>query len=382
MRAAGRIGARALVLALVLTSCGLAARGTVAVAPDLVTQPAEPVLPNVVVPVTTGFEPSVLIQKAATVPEPVILAKPTLPAADVGAMKHVWQSLNNCGPAAVVMALSTLGVDESQEVARLALRGEDVRRGMGPGPVGPWVQERFDLRMAWKNNGTNAVLKALVSNGFAPMVTQWMQDPWISRISHWRTVRGYDDARGVFLVNDPMLGRDVPLSYDWFGRNWQPFSYRYMVLYRPSDEPLLRAVIGAQWDDGTMRRSFYERMKAEAAAQGTSAAWLAFGEAAYQYGMFAEAVEAIEKGMALGSATGVFMIRSSLPNALRALGRFDEADIAQQRLSNLTPGVSPASSPTTSGAASTWRLDPAIAAVVEERQREDRARLEGARITD
>src|SRR5256885_538463 len=43
-------------------------------------------------------------------------------------MRHVWQSLNNCGPAAVVMALSTFGVSESQEVARLALRGPDVRR--------------------------------------------------------------------------------------------------------------------------------------------------------------------------------------------------------------------------------------------------------------
>ena len=139
-------------------------------------------------------------------------------------MKHVWQSLNNCGPAAVVMALSTLGVDANQEAARLALRGPDVRRGMGPQGVGPWVKENFDLRSTWRNGGTIDTIKALVANGFAPMVTQWMQDPWVSRVAHWRTVRGYDDAKGVFYVNDSMLGSMVPLSYDWFGRNWQSFA--------------------------------------------------------------------------------------------------------------------------------------------------------------
>jgi hypothetical protein len=286
-------------------------------------------------------------------------------------MKHVWQSLNNCGPAAVVMALSTLGVDESQEVARLALRGPDERRGMGPAGVGPWVAKEFGLAMVWRNNGTHALLKTLVTNGFAPMVTQWMIDPNVSRVSHWRTVRGYDDAQGIFYVNDSMLGNNVALAYDRFQGYWQAFSYRYMVLYRPGDEPLLRAIVGEDWDDRTMRRNQYERAKAESLAQGTSAAWLAYGESAYQYGLFAEAIEAIEKGMSLGSASGVFMIRSSLPNAYRALGRFDEAAAAQAKLANITPGVTPAAGPIATTA--TFTLDPTIAAILAEREREARA---------
>src|SRR4051812_37780162 len=176
-------------------------------------------------------------------------------------MKHVWQSLNNCGPAAVVMALSTFGVDASQEDARLALRGPDVRRGMGPQGVDAWVKENFGLRSMWRNDGTNDLMRRLVANGFVPMVTQWMQDPSISRVAHWRTVRGYDDAKGVFYVNDSMLGNMVPLSYDWFGRNWQSFSYRYMVIYRAQDEPLLHAVIGDDWSDTHVRQALYERAR-------------------------------------------------------------------------------------------------------------------------
>jgi len=367
MRPLPRILSLASALSIVMTSCGLAALSSPALAPSTVAHPplAETALglPSVQDPVGAPAK------DLGT--QPGIVPAPALPAATLGPMKHVWQSLNNCGPAAVVMALSALGVDESQEAARLALRGTDPRRGMGPQNVGPWVDQRFGLDSVWRISGTNDLLKRLVSNGFAPMVTQWMQDPTISRISHWRTVRGYDDAKGVFYVNDPMLGNNVPLTYAWFARNWQTFSYRYMVIYRPADEPLLRSIIGQDWSDVLMRERHYLRAKAEARAEGTSAAWIAYGEAAYQFGLFEEAVTAIEHGLSLGSGTGIFMLRSSLPNALRALGRFEEADAAQRRLVNITPGVSPA----TSFDPAAFRLDPTIAAIVAERVEKERARL-------
>ena len=260
-----------------------------------------------------------------------------LPAhADVGPMQHLWQTLNNCGPAAVVMALSTFGIEADQEVARLALRGPDVRRGMGPGPVDPWLNELYGLRSISRMNGTTELMKRLVANGFAPMVTQWMQDPTISRISHWRTVRGYDDDAAVFYVNDPMLGANVPLSYEWFNANWQPFSYRWMVLYRPNDQGRLQQLIGPDWTESGMRDRFYARAKADAYAQDTSAAWLTYGEAAYQDGWFAEAVAAFDRGMQLGSAAGVFTVRSSYPQALRALGRMNDANQAAASLATLS----------------------------------------------
>src|SRR3989442_6292856 len=120
-------------------------------------------------------------------------------------MRHIWQSLNTCGPAAVVMALSTFGITADQETARLALRGPDVRRGMGPQGVDPWVKELYGLRSMWRNNGTVDLLKRLVANGFAPLVTQWMQDPSVSRIAHWRAIRGYADPLRTFFLNEPLL---------------------------------------------------------------------------------------------------------------------------------------------------------------------------------
>jgi hypothetical protein len=198
------------------------------------------------------------------------------------------------------------------------------------------VKENWGLRSIWRNNGTNDLLRRLVANGFVPMVTQWMQEPSISRIAHWRTVRGYDDAKGTFYVNDSMLGNMVPLSYDFFGRNWQSFAYRYMVIYRPDQEPLLQAIIGKDWSDISVRQSMYERAKAEAIAQDTNFAWLAYGEAAYANGVFDEAVTAFEHGFNTGSAVGVFGVRNSYPQALRALNRRNEADMVAQKINGVS----------------------------------------------
>jgi hypothetical protein len=340
----------ALGIAILLAGTGLGLRSEATAALETTTTPVDVALAATqAAPVETLAAIEPLARPAAAQAESLPTPKDA-PAALVGDdMKHVWQSLNNCGPAAVVMALSTFGVDVSQEVARLALRGPDVRRGMGPQGVGPWVKESFDLRSTWRNNGTNALMKKLVANGFVPMVTQWMEDPSISRIAHWRTVRGYDDAKGVFYVNDSMLGNMVALSYDWFARNWQSFAYRYMVIYRPEDEPLLKAVLGADWSDSHVRQAMYERARDEALAQDTNFAWLAFGEAAYANGVFDEAVAAFERGFNTGSASGVFGVRNSYPQALRALNRRAEADIVAQKISGVTPvpsTVAPAPDPT------------------------------------
>jgi hypothetical protein len=302
---------------------------------------ASSVQTEAIVPAAAEAAAPVAVVPVAPAPQPK--AAPAAMAFDE--MKHVWQSLNNCGPASVVMALSTLGVDVSQEVARVPLRGTNIASGMGPQRVDGWVKDNFGLRSVWRNNGTNDLMRRLVANGFAPMVTQWMQDPTVSRIAHWRVVRGYDDAKATFYVNDPMLGNFVPLSYSWFAKNWQSFSYRYMVIFDPKDEALLKTIVGDDWDNAKMRKNFYERTKVDAYEQNTSFAWLAYGEAAYGYGLFREAVDAFERGMALGSVTGVFTLRSSYPQALRALGRQNDADTAAQRLSTNSNSSTVASPP-------------------------------------
>jgi hypothetical protein len=345
MRGIARAAGVTVGLALVLTSCGLAATASPALAPEIIAAPRPdpaPVAQPVAMPATAeaALLPKVVLPPLA----PAVAAKATLAAADLGDVRHLWQSLNNCGPASVVMVLSTFGITADQEEARLALRGPDWRRGMSPVGVDPWVKQLYGLRAVWRNNGTAATIKSLISNGFAPMVTQWMEDPSVSRIAHWRSVVGYDDAKGVFYSNDPMRGRYVPLAYDWFDKVWQQFSYRYLVVYRPEDESLLRTIVGDQWSERAMRDAYYERARSEAAIRRDAPSWLAYGEAAYQDGHFDEAVAAFQQGLALGSAEGVFTLRGSYPQALRAIGRDADATRVQQQL-NATAAVQTVAAP-------------------------------------
>lgn len=262
------------------------------------------------------------------------------PSADI-AMQWVGQTWNNCGPASVVMALSALGVQVSQEVARLALRGEDIRRGMPATNIGPWVAANFGLRALVRTNGTADLLKRLAANGFSVLVTQWLEDPpgayATYRIAHYRVVRGYDEARGAFVTNDPYRGANVALDYAWFDRAWQPFLYRYLVIYRPNDEARLRALLGPDWDEASARERAYRRARAEAGSSRDVYAWAAYGEAAYRAGYFAEAVAAFERALQLGWPDGLFTFRSSYPLALRALGREPEAQAALARADRVIP---------------------------------------------
>jgi hypothetical protein len=61
--------------------------------------------------------------------------------------------------------------------------------------------------------------------------------------------------------------------------------------------------------------------------------------------MFEEAVAAFEKGLAMGSSQGVFGLRNSYPQALRALGRQQEADRATQTVSSVSTVPSTAAAP-------------------------------------
>jgi hypothetical protein len=52
--------------------------------------------------------------------------------------------------------------------------------------------------------------------------------------------------------------------------------------------------------------------------------------------MFEEAVVAFEKGLSMGSPNGVFGLRNSYPQALRALGRQQDAERAAQALNSIS----------------------------------------------
>jgi tetratricopeptide (TPR) repeat protein len=57
-------------------------------------------------------------------------------------------------------------------------------------------------------------------------------------------VRGYDDGKGAFLINDSMEGAAVPISYAEFDDLWPVYNYVYIPVWNDKLAPSVQRVMG------------------------------------------------------------------------------------------------------------------------------------------
>ncbi len=236
-----------------------------------------------------------------TTPSPIPSATPEpLPAAaHLDPMTHAFQTWNNCSAVSASMVLSYFGIERSQEQLATVFRPN-----LNDKHVDPWQLVRFfpeyGLRANVYEAGSIEMVKRLVAAGVPVITPQWL-DAKPKAIGHYRVVRGYDDARGGFIVNDSMIGADVFFSYDDFEQLWRAFNYRYIPVYRPVDEQTVATIIGPDMDrhENLLRALTVFR---ELAEQNPTDAYYRFsiGTSFFELGNYHEAVAAYEKAAAIG----------------------------------------------------------------------------------
>jgi hypothetical protein len=186
-----------------------------------------------------GSQPS---PAAAAVPA----VAPTPPSTRLGPLTYIRQTLNNCGPASISEVLAYWGVQRTQAQGQAALRPDANSRGMMPYPVPAYIKAA-NMNVIMGVNGTPAIVKALVANGFPVIVAQLVsvQEP----IAHYREIEGYDDQRQVFISTDTYLGPNHEISYSEFNQLWARGNQRFMVVYPPAKADLANAVLkSVGWD--------------------------------------------------------------------------------------------------------------------------------------
>jgi len=159
----------------------------------------------------------------------------------LGQLKFSVQTLNNCGPASVVSAMSYYGINVSQEEARKVLRPGSESRGMSANGF-PGYVAKFGLEARVYTDGNIDVIKTLIANDIPVIVGQWVSES--SHIGHYRVVQGYDDAKGVFYVNDSLLGPNVVIPYASFEARWNYRRGQYTPVYQPDTAALVTAIVG------------------------------------------------------------------------------------------------------------------------------------------
>lgn len=180
-----------------------------------------------------------------TTPTPIPLNVP--PAKTLNNNYHIFQSYNNCGPAALSMALSYYGINKTQ-----AELGEDLRPYQIPGgdnddksvtleEVAEKAKE-FNLISYLRPNGNNETIKKFIAADIPVITRTWLKEN--DDIGHYRIIKGYDDNSKQFIQDDSLQGKNLRYTYDEFDKIWNKFNYEYLVLIPKEKQELAEQIIG------------------------------------------------------------------------------------------------------------------------------------------
>ena len=228
-------------------------------------------------------------------PTPPVELPPPPSSARISAVKHVWQTWNNCGPATVTMALSAIGKAESQAAAVAFLKTSSGDKNVNPNELVDYVRSR-GAKSEWHTGGDMQTLKRLIGLGVPVIVEVGFEYEPGDWMGHYRLIVGYDDSTGKFIAYDSYLapGINVPQPYDSFDANWRAFNRTFLPIYLPNQAAAVAAVAGEVDDPANLDRALTRAM-ADADANPTLAfAWFNVGTSLVALGRMDEAADAFD----------------------------------------------------------------------------------------
>lgn len=163
-------------------------------------------------------------------------------AAALGPLETIVQTLNNCGPSSVASVLAYWHIYRSEAQVAAVLRADNAYWGMSPVDL-PAYARSLGLRALVGYGGNERLVKLLIANGFPVIASQYVSSG--DQIRHYRVIESYSDATGTFVSADPYLGAAHVISYGEFDAIWGESDYRFQVIYPPSMQARLNAVLAA-----------------------------------------------------------------------------------------------------------------------------------------
>ena len=164
---------------------------------------------------------------------------------------HTFQTFNNCGPAALSMALSYYGINESQVTLGRQLRPYQVASGDND-DKSVTLEElaeksvEYDLVAYHRPMGSIELIKKFITYDIPVMARTWTKVN--EDIGHYRVVKGYDDATSELIQDDSLQGKNLRYSYGEFNELWSKFNYDYLVLVPKEKEKVAEAILGSDLD--------------------------------------------------------------------------------------------------------------------------------------
>ncbi len=276
------------------------------------TVPASTVAPIIVAQVAVASPTSVPLPTATPAPTAVPAAPTVAPAAKpesiapatfLEPMSHWFQGWNQCAEESIAMSLSYFGSKLDPNTVTAYLRPNNGPKGsknVESNRIVDYLRGQNVHAEAY-HGGTVDRVKRLVAVGVPVIVGQWQNRTDHAGIGHWRVVRGYDDAKGVFLINDSMEGAAVPITYAEFDDLWPVYNYVYIPVWNDRLAPGVQRVMGDDMNLSVNVAHDIAYVQNRIEQQPTNAElYFALGGAYFRAGEFQKAVDAYHKSRNMG----------------------------------------------------------------------------------
>ncbi len=279
--------------------------------------PVPTALPVTPQPVSATFTatatPGVNLTPSVT---PTATFAPLPPQASIQSPVFEQQTPNNCGPAALSMALHMYGWEGDQTDIANVIKPITGDRNVNPEELRYYVRTQAGwLNLEYRVGGSIESLKRLLAANY-PVIVESVtsldpndalgptDDLWAA---HYLLITGYDDSIQEFTIQDTYHGADLKISYAQLEAEWRPFNNLYILMYFPEFEEEMKTLLGSDWDPSLNRQNALTASQAATTEDSVDAyTWFNLGSNLVYFDRYEEAALAYDKAREIGLPLRMF----------------------------------------------------------------------------
>lgn len=164
---------------------------------------------------------------------------------------HVFQTFNNCGPAALSMVLRFYGINVSQQELGRELRPWQNPQGINDDKSVPLEElaekaNDYNLFPYHRPNGNIEIIKKFITYDIPILTRTWTKID--EDIGHFRLIKGYNDQTQQLIQDDSLQNKNLWYKYEDFNAIWEKFGYEYLVLVPQDKKKIAEAILGEDAD--------------------------------------------------------------------------------------------------------------------------------------
>jgi len=179
---------------------------------------------------------------------------------------HIFQTFNNCGPAALSMTLRFYGINATQNELGNALRPYQVAGGNNDDKSVTLEElaeksKEYGFTPYHRPMGNPEIVKQFIANDIPVIARTWTKPD--EDIGHYRIIKGYDETAGTFLQDDSLQNKNLTYTYADFNEIWKKFNYEYLVIVPKDKLEIAEQILGENTNAQTAWQSAVANSKSE-----------------------------------------------------------------------------------------------------------------------